>query len=105
MLNFISFLTGSAHPESREFPSPSGRGSFGMRAGKEKKLFPFSLFLFLWWVSYKKKKGEEGLPLQKNFQLNVSNQAGANNNAVFGGKSSVNGFLPSPKILNPKGFD
>jgi hypothetical protein len=55
MLNFISFLTGSAHPESREFPSPSGRGSFRMRAGKEKKLFPSSLFLFLWRVSYKKK--------------------------------------------------
>jgi hypothetical protein len=56
MLNFISFLTGSAHPESREFPSPSGRGSFRMRAGKEKKLFPSSLFLFLWRVSHKKKK-------------------------------------------------
>jgi hypothetical protein len=46
-----------------------------------------------------------GLTLQKNFQLNVSDQAGANIIAVFGGNSSVNDFLPLQKILNSKGFD
>jgi hypothetical protein len=46
-----------------------------------------------------------GLTLQKNLQLNVSNQAGANSIAVFGGNSSANDFLLLQKILNSKGFD